>query len=115
MPLLCRPTDAEGLVHVYGRGTLEARALDDCDLGNVEFGKFAPMVIFKDVFCSLGKCFSAVNMNMPATWCAISVISSSFSRGCKCGVGDVLIGAARLLPDYNGLPNVLTSTIKSPR
>ena len=44
------PTDTKGLIHVYGRGTLEARPLQGCDLGNVEFSKFAPMVIFNDVF-----------------------------------------------------------------
>ncbi|MFQ5996438.1 MAG: 4-hydroxyphenylacetate 3-hydroxylase N-terminal domain-containing protein, partial [Dehalococcoidales bacterium] len=44
------PVDAQGVIHVYGRGTLEARALQDCDLGNVEYGKFANMVIFQDVF-----------------------------------------------------------------
>ena len=44
------PTNTKGMIHVYGRGTLEARAMEGCDLGNAEFSKFAPMIIFNDVF-----------------------------------------------------------------
>ena len=40
------PTDAEGVIHVYGRGTLEMRPTEGYDLGNVEFSKFARLVIF---------------------------------------------------------------------
>jgi 4-hydroxybutyryl-CoA dehydratase/vinylacetyl-CoA-Delta-isomerase len=101
------PTDAEGLVHVYGRGTLEARSLDGCDLGNVEFGKFAPMIIFKDVFIPCDNVF----LNGEFEYAGEMVRNfGNYHRhshgGCKCGVGDVLIGAAASAADYNGLVNV---------
>jgi 4-hydroxybutyryl-CoA dehydratase/vinylacetyl-CoA-Delta-isomerase len=101
------PTDAEGLVHVYGRGTLEARALDDCDLGNVEFGKFAPMVIFKDVFVPWDHVFLCGEYEYAGDMVRNFGNYHRHSHGgCKCGVGDVLIGAAATAADYNGLPNV---------
>ena len=101
------PTDTEGLIHVYGRGTLEARALDDCDLGNVEFGKFAPMVIFKDVFVPWDHVFLCGEYEYAGDMVRNFGNYHRHSHGgCKCGVGDVLIGAAATAADYNGLPNV---------
>jgi len=101
------PTDAEGVVHVYGRGTLESRAIEDCDLGNVEFSKFAPMVIFKDVFVPWEKVFLCGEYE----YCGDMVRNfGNYHRhshgGCKCGVGDVLIGAAATAAEYNGLKDV---------
>jgi 4-hydroxybutyryl-CoA dehydratase/vinylacetyl-CoA-Delta-isomerase len=101
------PTDAEGLVHVYGRGTLEARALEGCDMGNVEFGKFAPMVIFKDVFVPWDHVFLCGEYEYAGEMVRNFGNYHRHSHGgCKCGVGDVLIGAAATAADYNGLTNV---------
>jgi 4-hydroxybutyryl-CoA dehydratase/vinylacetyl-CoA-Delta-isomerase len=101
------PADAEGVIHVYGRGTLESRALEGCDLGNVEFSKFAPMVIFEDVFVP----WDRVLLCGEYEYCGDMVRNfGNYHRhshgGCKCGVGDILIGAAATAADYNGLPNV---------
>ncbi len=101
------PTDADGVVHVYGRGTLESRAIEECDLGNVEFSKFAPMVIFKDVFVPWERVFLCGEYE----YCGDMVRNfGNYHRhshgGCKCGVGDVLIGAAATAAEYNGLNNV---------
>ena len=100
------PTDAEGIIHVYGRGTLEARSLEGCDIGNVEFGKFAPMVIFKDVFVPWDRVFLCGEYEYAGP---IVRHFGNYHRqshgGCKCGVGDVLIGAAATAAEYNGLPN----------
>jgi 4-hydroxybutyryl-CoA dehydratase/vinylacetyl-CoA-Delta-isomerase len=98
------PTDTEGVIHVYGRGTLEARALQGCDLGNVEFSKFAPMVLFQDVFIPWDNVF----LNGEYEYAGNMVRNfGNYHRhshgGCKCGVGDVLIGAAATASDYNGL------------
>ncbi len=101
------PTDAEGLIHVYGRGTLEARALQDRDLGNVEFGKFAPMVIFNDVFVPWDRVFLCGEYEFAGDMVRNFGNYHRHSHGgCKCGVGDVLIGAAATAADYNGLSNV---------
>jgi len=101
------PVDAEGLIHVYGRGTLEARVLQDCDLGNIEYGKFAPMVIFKDVFVPWEQVFLCGEYEYAGPMVGYF---GNFHRhshgGCKCGMGDVIIGAAALSADYNGLLKV---------
>ena len=101
------PTDSEGVVHVYGRGTLEARALDGCDLGNVEFSKFAPMVIFNDVFVPWERVFLCGENEYAGDMVRNFGNYHRHSHGgCKCGVGNVLIGAAATAAEYNGLPKV---------
>jgi 4-hydroxybutyryl-CoA dehydratase/vinylacetyl-CoA-Delta-isomerase len=101
------PTDTKGLIHVYGRGTLEARPLQGCDLGNVEFSKFAPMVIFNDVFVPWDNVFLCGEYEYAGEMVRNFGNYHRHSHGgCKCGVGDVLIGAAAVAADYNGLSNV---------
>ncbi|MFC1871903.1 4-hydroxyphenylacetate 3-hydroxylase N-terminal domain-containing protein [Chloroflexota bacterium] len=113
------PNDAEGVIHVYGRGTLEAQPLQGCDLGNAEFSKFSPMVIFNDVFVPWKYVFLCGEYEY-----AGSMVKNfgNYHRhshgGCKCGVGDVLVGAAATkltseatgaaatAADYNGLPKI---------
>jgi len=101
------PTDAEGVIHVYGRGTLEARPLEGCDLGNIEFSKFSPMVIFKDVFVPWERVFLCGEYEYAGDMVRNFGNYHRHSHGgCKCGVGDVLIGAAATAADYNGLQRV---------
>jgi 4-hydroxybutyryl-CoA dehydratase/vinylacetyl-CoA-Delta-isomerase len=101
------PTDTKGLIHVYGRGTLEARPLQGCDLGNVEFSKFAPMVIFNDVFVPWDNVFLCGEYEYAGEMVRNFGNYHRHSHGgCKCGVGDILIGAAAVAAEYNGLPNV---------
>lgn len=101
------PSDTEGMIHVYGRGTLEARPLQGCDLGNVEFSKFAPMIIFKDVFVPWERVFLCGEYEFAGEMVRNFGNYHRHSHGgCKCGVGDVLIGAAAVAADYNGLPRV---------
>lgn len=101
------PVDAESVIHVYGRGTLEARALGDCDLGNVEYSKFAPMVIFNDVFVPWEQVFLCGEYEFAGPMVRNFGNYHRHSHGgCKCGVGDVLIGAAAAAAEYNGLPKV---------
>ncbi|MFH1032666.1 MAG: 4-hydroxyphenylacetate 3-hydroxylase N-terminal domain-containing protein [Chloroflexota bacterium] len=101
------PTDAEGVIHVYGRGTLEDRALQNVDLGNLNYSKFTTMVIFKDVFIPWEHVFLCGEYEYAGP---IVRQFGNFHRhshgGCKSGVGDVLIGAAAAATEYNGLPNV---------
>lgn len=101
------PTDAEGVIHVYGRGTLEARPMEDCDLGNIEFSKFSPMVLFQDVFVPWERVFLCGEYEYAGNMVRNFGNYHRHSHGgCKCGVGDVLIGAAATAADYNGLPKV---------
>jgi 4-hydroxybutyryl-CoA dehydratase/vinylacetyl-CoA-Delta-isomerase len=101
------PTDAEGIIHVYGRGTLEYRPIQGCDLGNVEYSKFAPMIIFKDVFVPWEYVFLCGENEYAGNMVRNFGNYHRHSHGgCKCGVGDVLIGAAAVASDYNGLSKV---------
>ena len=101
------PTDAKGMIHVYGRGTLEARAMEGCDLGNAEFSKFAPMIIFNDVFVPWENVFLCGEYEYAGEMVRNFGNYHRHSHGgCKCGVGDVIIGAAAVAADYNGLTNV---------
>ena len=101
------PTDEEGVIHVYGRGTLEARSLEGCDLGNAEYTKFSNMVIFKDVFVPWERVFLCGEHEYAGPMVRNF---GNFHRhshgGCKCGVGDVIIGAAATAAEYNGLEKV---------
>ena len=100
------PADAEGIVHVYGRGTLEARAIEGIDLGNVEFSKFCPMVIFDDVFVPWERVFMCGEYEFAGPMVRLFGSYHRHSHGgCKCGVGDVLIGAAAAIAEYNGVAN----------
>jgi 4-hydroxybutyryl-CoA dehydratase/vinylacetyl-CoA-Delta-isomerase len=101
------PLDTEGIIHVYGRGTLEARALQDCDLGNIKYSKFAPMIIFKDVFIPWERVFLCGEYEFAGQMVRNFGNYHRHSHGgCKCGIGDVLIGAAATAAEYNGLAKV---------
>jgi 4-hydroxybutyryl-CoA dehydratase/vinylacetyl-CoA-Delta-isomerase len=101
------PMDTDGIIHVYGRGTLEAQPLEGCDLGNVEFSKFSPIVIFNDVFIPWERVFLCGEYEYAGDMVRNFGNYHRHSHGgCKCGVGDVLIGAAASAADYNGLPKV---------
>jgi len=101
------PNDAKGLIHVYGRGTLEAQPLQGCDLGNAEFSKASPMVIFDDVFVPWENVFLCGEYEYAGDMVRNFGNYHRHSHGgCKCGVGDVLIGAAATAAEYSGLAKV---------
>ncbi len=101
------PNDAKGIIHVYGRGTLEAQPLQDCDLGNARFSKASPMVIFDDVFVPWDKVFLCGEVEYAGRMVRNFGNYHRHSHGgCKCGVGDVLIGAAATAAEYSGTANV---------
>ena len=100
------PTDAEGIIHVYGRGTLEERALEGVDLGNVEYSKFCPLVIFDNVFVPWDRVFLCGEYEFAGELVRTFGDYHRHSHGgCKCGVGDVLVGAAAAIAEYNGVPD----------
>lgn len=101
------PTDAEGVFMIYGRQSCDTRKLEDgadIDLGNNTFGGQEALVIFDDVFIPNERVF------MCKEWQYSGMMVERFagfhrqSYACKTGVGDVLIGAAALAADYNGVP-----------
>ena len=100
------PVDAEGIIHVYGRGTLEERALEAVDLGNVEYSKFCPLVIFNNVFVPWERVFLCGEYEFAGQLVRTFGDYHRHSHGGgKCGVGDILVGAAAAIAEYNGVPS----------
>ena len=98
------PGDAKGIIHVYGRGTLEERAMAETDLGNVEFSKFCPLVIYDNVLVPWDRVFLCGEYEFAGQLVrAFSSYHRHSHGGCKSGVGDVLIGAAAAIAEYNGV------------
>lgn len=101
------PTDTKGVMIVYGRQSCDTRKIEngaDIDLGNRQFGGHEAVVIFNDVFIPRERIF----LNDQTDFVAMLVERfAGYHRqsygGCKVGVGDVLIGAAALAAEYNGV------------
>ena len=101
------PVDAPGITIICGRQSCDTRKLEndaDMDLGNRQFGGHEALVVFEDVFVPNDRIF----MNGETDFSGMLVERfASYHRqsygGCKVGVGDVLIGAAALAAEYNGV------------
>jgi 4-hydroxybutyryl-CoA dehydratase/vinylacetyl-CoA-Delta-isomerase len=100
------PTDTEGIFMVIGRQSCDTRKLEgsDMDVGNSEFGGVEALVVFDNVFVPNDRIF----LNGETEFAGMLVERfAGYHRqsygGCKVGVGDVLIGAAALAADYNGV------------
>ena len=101
------PSDAPGITMIYGRQSCDTRKMEDgadVDLGNKKFGGQEALVVFDDVFIPNEYIF----MDGEYDFAGMMVESfAGFHRqsygGCKVGVGDVVIGAAALAAEYNGV------------
>jgi len=99
------PTDAEGVHLVYGRQSCDTRKLEngDIDVGNYGFGGQETLTILDNVFVPWDRVFMCGEIEF-----AIMMVErfAAYHRqsygGCKPGIGDVLIGAAASMADYNG-------------
>ncbi len=101
------PSDTQGIIHVYGRGTFDTRDLEGIDMGNVHCGKYATLVIFNDVLVPWDRVFlygeTEFTGNLVSRFAAYHLQSHG---GGKSGVGDVLVGAAQTIAEYNGVSTV---------
>ena len=100
------PTDAKGIHLIYGRQPCDTRKLEpgEIDVGNYGFGGQETLTIFEDVFIPKERIF----MNGEIDFSSMLVERfASYHRqsygGCKSGIGDVLIGAAASMAEYNGV------------
>ena len=100
------PADAEGLFMIVGRQSCDTRKLEgtDIDVGNAQFGGVELLVVFDDVFIPNENIY----LNGETEFATMMVERfAGYHRqsygGCKVGVGDVLIGAAAVAADYNGV------------
>ncbi|MDR0908675.1 MAG: 4-hydroxyphenylacetate 3-hydroxylase family protein [Spirochaetaceae bacterium] len=101
------PMDVKNMFMIIGRQSCDTRKLEgsELDVGNSEFGGVEALVVFDDVFIPNEYVFMAGEAEYA------SMLVERFSGyhrqsygGCKVGVGDVLIGAAATIADYNGCP-----------
>lgn len=100
------PSDTEGLIYIYGRQSCDLRKLEgiEFDLGNVRYSGQEAMIIFDDVFVPWERVFMAGEYEF--AWPLVNAFSAYHRQsygGCKAGVGDVLIGAAATIAEYNGV------------
>ena len=101
------PIDDPGLTFIYGRQSCDTRSMEDgdIDVGNAQFGGQEAMIIIEDVFVPNELIFMEGEFEF-----AVDLVErfTSYHRRsyvCKTGLGDVMIGAAATVADYNGVPN----------
>lgn len=100
------PTDTDGIFMIYGRQSCDTRKLEadaDIDLGNRDYGGTEALVIFDDVFVPNDRIFLDGETEFSGSIVERFAGFHRQSYVCKVGVGDVLIGAAALATDYNGI------------
>ncbi|HXG07101.1 MAG TPA: 4-hydroxyphenylacetate 3-hydroxylase N-terminal domain-containing protein [Nitrososphaera sp.] len=101
------PVDAPGITYIYGRQSCDTRSMEggDIDPGNVMYSGQEAMIIFKDVFIPNELIFMNGEYEFAAMLVERFTCYHRRSYVCKTGLGDVLIGAAAAIADYNGVAN----------
>ena len=99
------PVDAEGITYIYGRQSCDSRSAEggDIDAGNAQFSGQEAMIIFENVFIPTEHVFLDGEFEFASTLVERFTCYHRRSYVCKTGVGDVLIGAAATIADYNGV------------
>ncbi len=99
------PTDAKGITYIYGRQSCDMRSMEegDIDAGNAKFSGQEAMIVFDDVFIPNEFVFMDGEFDFAAMLVERFTCYHRRSYVCKSGVGDVLIGAAATIADYNGV------------
>lgn len=100
------PSDAEGLFMIYGRQSCDTRKTEEfnqIDVGNKKFGGQEALVVFDDVFIPNDRIFLCGEYEFSGMMVErFAGYHRQSYGGCKVGVGDVLIGAAAVIAEYNG-------------
>jgi len=102
------PTDAEGLVFILGRQPSDTRKLEGetIDVGS-PYGGHEVMVVFNDVFVPWERVFLFGETEFAGILVErFAAYHRQSYGGCKVGTGDVLIGAAALAAELNGVGSV---------
>ena len=103
------PANTDGITFIAGRQPSDTRKMENSplDAGNPMYGSQEALIIFDDVFVPAERVFLALKHE----YCGRLVERfAAFHRqsygGCKVGVGDVMIGAAQLVANYQGTAKV---------
>ena len=99
------PVDAEGITYIYGRQSCDTRSMEpgEYDVGNKYFAGQEAMVIFDNVFIPNDYIFMNGEYEFASMLVERFTTYHRISYVCKSGVGDVLIGAAATIAEYNGV------------
>ncbi len=102
-------SDAPGITMIYGRQSCDTRKMEEgttgMDAGNAQYGGHEALVVFDDVFVPNERVFMCQEYQFAGMMVErFAGYHRQSYGGCKVGVGDVLIGAAALAADYNGVP-----------
>ena len=102
------PADAKGVTYIYGRQSCDTRSMEEgtIDDGNAKYGGQEALMILDRVFIPWDKVFMHGEYEFAAMLVERFTCYHRRSYVCKTGLGDVLIGAAATIADYNGIPNV---------
>ena len=100
------PADADGIIYIYGRQTCDTRLTEDppgesLDIGSI-YGGQECIIVFDDVFVPRERIFMDGETDFSGRLVDTFAGYHRSSYACKTGVGDVAIGAAALIADYNG-------------
>ncbi len=98
------PADAEGITYIMGRQSCDTRKTEagNIDRGNILYGGHEALVVFDDVFVPWERVFMCREIDFAGRLVEQFASYHRQSYACKVGVGDVLIGAAQCMADYNG-------------
>ena len=101
------PIDTEGVVHIFGRQTNDARRFEpgDIDKGNALYGMVGGecLTVFNDVFVPWERVFMCGEIDFASMLVErFATLHRQNYGGCKTGVADVIIGAAAALARYQG-------------
>lgn len=101
------PVDAPGITYIYGRQSCDTRSMEDGDLdaGNSKYSGQEALIILDNVFIPNELIFMDGEFEFASMLVERFTCYHRRSYVCKTGLGDVLIGAAASVADYNGISN----------
>ncbi|MFW5747314.1 MAG: 4-hydroxyphenylacetate 3-hydroxylase family protein [bacterium] len=101
------PADDGGITYIYGRQSCDTRLTeapggDSLDVGSL-YGGQECIMIFDDVFVPTERIFMDGEYDFSGRLVETFAGYHRSSYACKTGVGDVAVGAAQLIAEYNGV------------
>ena len=102
------PVDAKGVTYIYGRQSCDTRSMEegDIDAGNAKFAGQEALILLERVFIPWELVFMNGEYEFASMLIERFTCYHRRSYVCKTGLGDVMIGAAATIADYNGVPKV---------
>lgn len=102
------PLQAEGVSYIYGRQSCDTRSMEggEIDQGNAQYAGQEVLVVFDNVFIPWEHVFMDGEYEFAAPMVERFTNYHRASYVCKTGLGDVMVGAAASIAEYNGVDKV---------